>query len=65
MVQAQELSIRGRRHIHFSPLNVNWTFRGEVVRQWTLGAFLDKSKLMHFHIKILSHMWNGARGISQ
>ena len=25
--------------------------------------FLKKSKLMHFHIKILRHVWNGARDI--
>ena len=55
----------------FPPLNVNWTFRvggggGGVVRQWTLvRAFLDKSKLIHFHTKILRHVWNGARDIIQ
>ena len=27
------------------------------------GHFLEKIKLMHFHIKILRHEWNGARDI--
>ena len=35
-----------------SPLNVNWTFRGEGVRRinfWTFRTFLTKSKLSHFN----------------
>ena len=37
----------------FPPLNVNWTFGGggggDKAVDVSEGAFLDKSKLMHFH----------------
>ena len=42
----------------FPPLNVNWTFRWEGVRQWTLvRGILDKSRLMHSSY-ILCHVWS-------
>ena len=43
--------VRDLRYIHFSPLKVNWTFRGRQGERGEgsgrkCGAFLDKSKLM-------------------
>ena len=52
------ITFKGCQHFHFPPLNVTWYLGGRGEGSGgSCGAFLDKSKLMHFH-NFFFHVWN-------